>query len=220
MKKELNGSVYYTDKEGKLVPEEIMLPQDIVRDDLVNELATRSLAMREEVRKTKAWMLDQIESYRRTVLTQFGIKGKAKGGSPAITLTSYDGRFRITIAGNTIVELNENIMAAKTLLDEYIEEQLSTSNASKGLKTLIDSAFKVKQGQMDVSSILALTRLDIRDEKFQQAVAIIKSSIVTRTTNPSLRVYTNKEGRYVYRDLNFSTLEPAEALDGGEEANG
>lgn len=220
MKKELNGSVYYEDKDGKLVPEEIMQPQDIVRDDLVMELATRYLAMREEVKQTKAWMLEQIESYRKAVLTQFGIKGKAKGGSPAITLTSFDGMYRITIAGNTIVEFNENIMAAKALLDEYIEDQLTTSNASSGLKTLIDSAFKVKQGQMDVSSILALTRLDIRDEKFQKAVEIIKASIVTRTTNPSLRVYKNKDGRFIYRELNFSTLDTTEAEEGGARTNG
>lgn len=61
---------------------------------------------------------------------------------------------------------------------------------------------------MDVRAILSLTRLDIKDEKFQKAVAIIRESMVARQATPSMRVYVReRNGEYRYQELNFSTLE-------------
>lgn len=208
MKQELNGKVFYQDAEGRMVPEELMKPQDLIKNDLVEDLATMYLGCLESARRTKALMEKKINDYRKKVLLQFGIESKArKENSPSITLTSFDGRYRITISGNTVIEFNENITAAKAKFDEYLDDQLSSSDTSEGLKALVESAFRMKQGQMDVRSILALTRININDDKFQEAVNIIKSSIVTRTTNPSLRVYVRQGKNYVLQDLKFTTLD-------------
>ena len=206
MKCELNGKIFYEDSEGRMVPEDLMKPQDIVRDDLVEDLATKYLECLENVRKVKAEMERRIDEYRNTVLLQFGIESKHTN-SPSITLNSFDGKYRITITGNTVIEFNENVTAAKAKFDEYLADQLKSSEASAGLKALVESAFRIKQGQMDVKSILALTRINIPDEKFQEAVNIIKASIVTRTTNPSLRVYVKGDKGYELQELKFSTLD-------------
>lgn len=213
MKKVWNDEVYYEDAQGKLVPEALMKGQDIIRDDLVTRLATKYLACVENSYNTKKEMLDEINQYRNTILLQYGLKAKTrKEGSPAITLTSFDGKYRIVIAANTSVEFNENITAAKELIDEYLNEELEGS--SKDLKILVGNAFKMKQGKLDVNSILSLTRYDIQNEKFKRAVDIIKTSLITRTSQPSIRVYVRgKDGKYKYIELNFSTMEiPSDAL--------
>lgn len=209
MKIDVNGRSYYQDSTGKLVPEDLMKPQDIVRDDLVTDLVTRYLACLEQVKLVKLEMENAIDEYRDTVMLQHGVEPRTrKEGSRAMTLTSFDGRYRIVIAANTLIEFDEDIAAAKRLLDDYLDDELQSSNASSGLKALVESAFRMKQGQMDVRAILSLTRLDIKDEKFQKAVAIIRESMVARQATPSMRVYVReRNGEYRYQELNFSTLE-------------
>lgn len=203
---EVNNTVYYQDSTGKLIPEELVKPQEIVKDALIDELVTDYLEMRKSVQETKAHMLESIAHYKELVAASYGVSLKSKKG--AITLTSLDGKYKVEIASNTIREFNENINVAKEVLDEYLDEELASAGVSNDLRVLVSDAFRLRQGELDFRAIWNLTKLDIRAEKFAKAVEIIKESIVTREGQPSLRVYIkNKNGGYTYLPTDFATLE-------------
>lgn len=201
----IEGKEYYTDSSGRLVPAELMKPQEIVRDELVTSVVEEYFEMRKMMQDTKRKMLDSIEHFKELQAVSYGVEPKSKKGN--LILSSVDGKYRIIIAGNTSKEFNENISVAKDLLDEYLDEELASAGASEDLRILVTDAFRLRQGELDFRSVWNLTKLNIKSEKFQKAVEIIKDSIVVRDLNPSLRVYVkNKEGSFEYFPADFATL--------------
>lgn len=201
----VEGKTYYRNQDGNLISEEQIKPQDLVRDSLVQSLVTQYLLCRDHVKRVKAQMEKEINQYINTIMIQYDLADDDASHKNSMTLTSFDGRFKVVMANNSRISLDENVMAAKVLLDEYLDEQLAGS--SDALKTLVADAFRMRQGQVDLKSVLRLTRLNIPDEKFCKAVNIIKESIVTTRISSSLRVYVRDDaGKYIYKPMDFATL--------------
>ena len=96
-------------------------------------------------------------------------------------------------------------IAAKELIDEYLEDEIK--DASFDIKQLVTSAFRVKQGVLDVRSILKLRSLRIDDERWKKAMDIIADSIVVKSSKSCLRLYKqNAEGTMEYVPLDFAVI--------------
>lgn len=94
---------------------------------------------------------------------------------------------------------------AKELIDEYLTD--ITSNASSDVRTIVNLAFKVKQGRMDVKRLMELKQCNIQDERWQKAMAIIADSVTVSSTTPCLRLRDRApEGVYKTHMLEFSTI--------------
>lgn len=203
MRKEIDGMVFREDARGAFVPETSIKPQDILKDDLVEESAAKIIALEEEMRKVKKEVLDSIRAYIDLIGEKYGVKlGGQKGN---IQLVSFDGRTKILISINERISLNENVIAAKELIDQYLEDAIKGSSAD--IKQLVTSAFRVKQGSLDARSILRLRQLNIEDERWRKAMDIIADSIVIQSSDSYLRLYRkNSAGTMEYIPLDFSVI--------------
>lgn len=202
MKKEIDGKLHYQNAQGAWVPEELVKPQDLLKDDLVTEIVSDYLECREKTLKLKRGMKSKIDDFIELLGARYGVKTKGKNG--AVSLTSYDGAYKIVVSNNQVKSFDENIHIAKQLLDEYLTD--ATAGASQDLVILVQEAFRMRQGYLDFNSIMKLTKLNIKNEKFKKAIDVIKDSIVVYETAPSFRVYRKEDNDYKYIPMDFSTL--------------
>ena len=203
MKKEIDGVIFREDSRGAWMPESSIKPQDILKDDLVESAADKIVDMRDKMKQLNQEIKDEIRAYIELIGEKYGVKLKGNKGN--ITLTSYDGKTRIVISISESIYLDENVIAAKELIDEYLEDEIK--DASFDIKQLVTSAFRVKQGVLDVRSILKLRSLHIDDERWKKAMDIIADSIVVKSSKSCLRLYKqNAEGTMEYVPLDFAVI--------------
>ena len=203
MKKEIDGVIFREDSRGAWMPESSIKPQDILKDDLVESAADKIVDMRDKMKQLNQEIKDEIRAYIELIGEKYGVKLKGNKGN--ITLTSYDGKTRIVISISESIYLDENVIAAKELIDEYIEDDIKDD--SFDIKQLVTSAFRVKQGVLDVRSILKLRSLRIDDERWKKAMDIIADSIVVKSSKSCLRLYKqNAEGTMEYVPLDFAVI--------------
>lgn len=193
---------YMKDSKGRMVPEEMVKPIDKARDELVKEIighaamVARSLA----VFKTKA--LDDVRAFVELSAEQYGVKiGGQKGN---VTLTSYDGEYKILIAIDERITFDERLQAAKALIDDCFREW--TKDAPSELKVIVDDAFAVdKAGKINTNRILGLRRLPIENETWKKAMEAISDSITVAESKEYIRIYRrNDKGDYDLINLDIA----------------
>ena len=91
---------------------------------------------------------------------------------------------------NTIT-FNEQIQVAKQLIDEYLDELTKDSNPE--LKTIVSAAFRLRQGRIDVKSVLKLREYNINDERWKKAMDIIDDAKQIVSTKKCLRLYVRNK---------------------------
>lgn len=200
--KEINGKNFYEDSKGRLVPEESMKEIDLYRDTLIDF----SFGEVEKLLKAMSEAKKAINSCIRAFLGDASkvYKVKSKGEKGNMSFTSFDGKRKVVIAQNYTVTLNEGVYAAKQLIDEFLTDV--TSDASADLKELINSAFRVKNGNLNTDAVLKLVYFDIKDSRWRKAINIINQSKVVTPSAPSLRFYEkNAQGKFEMINLDFST---------------
>lgn len=90
---EINGEKYMTNAQGHLVPLARVDEVDKLRDETVMELVGRARELSGNLKNEKSRMLDDIAAFISLSGEKYGAKiGGEKGN---VTLTSYDGRFKV-----------------------------------------------------------------------------------------------------------------------------
>lgn len=179
---------YRADDKGRLVLEKNIRPIDLIRDDLVNNIIARAKATREVIADFRRKAEADVEAFLKLAAEEHGVEFKAVKGKGNLTLKSFDGNRKIIFDSARRLDFDEKIHIAKQLLDECIIDW--SEGINDNLRTLIDQAFELDQsGKMDVRAILHLSRLNIDDEKWRKAVALIRDSVTTESTKSYIRCY-------------------------------
>lgn len=177
---------YRQDAAGRLVPEAMIPPHTQQRDQLIQDLVPAARALSNTIAAFKRRMQDDIAAHVALCAEQYGVQiGGEKGN---VTLVSYDGRHMIKRARAAQVVAGEQILAAEALISELLDEL--TSGVDAKLKTLVDRAFRRnKQGELSVTRLLDLARVDIDDDRWRQAVQAIHDSLDERGSVTYYRMY-------------------------------
>lgn len=177
---------YRRDAKGCLVPEAMIKPIDRTRDELVGELARQARIVSDGLREFKNRVFADINAFVDLSGEQYGVKLGGKKGN--LTLFSFDGVFKVQVAIAEHMVFDERLQAAKTLIDECI---IAWSQSSRDeIKVLVQSAFQTdKEGKINTGRVLALRRLDIRDEKWQTAMKAIGESLQVVGSKEYVRFY-------------------------------
>ncbi len=165
---------YRKDAQGRLVPESLIGPIDRMRDDLVLELVKGAEEASESLAAFKQRAFADVAAFVSLSAERYGVK---RGGSKGnVTLHSFDGRYRVSVAVADHMVFDERLQAAKHLIDECI---IDWSQGSRDeIKVLVQSAFDTdKEGKINVGRVLELRRLDIKGDKWQQAMQAIGESL-------------------------------------------
>lgn len=195
---------YRKNAVGDLVHEDRIKAVDKLRDEVVTEILSASKLLRQAMLDFKLTTMAKIADFVDISAEEYGVKyGGSKGN---VTLTSFDGRYRIIRAVGEHRVFDERCQTAKALIDDCIKSW--SSGADTRLIAIIEHAFRVnKQGLIDVNQVLRLRQLDIDDIKWKQAMDAIADAIQITGTSQYLRLYERQpNGKYTQLPLDISTL--------------
>mgnify|MGYP002742355481 FL=1 len=200
----LDVSQYKQDAKGNLVPLANIKEIDLLRDELVQEIATKARAVQDNLIAFKREAMDDIAAFVQLSADRYDVSVGGKKGN--ISLHSFDGAYRVNLAMQDTLVFDEGLLAAKALIDECINEW--TEGSRTELKTLINAAFQVdKEGNISTARVLGLRRLQITDEKWQRAMDALSDSLQVHISKPFVRVYRRGEdGEYQLMNLDVAKV--------------
>ena len=107
---------YMEDAQGRQVPVNLIKDIDILRDQTVRDIMQKTFAMRDTLQKFKQEVWSNIQEFLGLSAEQHGVKFGGKKGN--ITLTTYDGKYKLLVAVNDTLQFNEKLQVAKQLIDD------------------------------------------------------------------------------------------------------
>lgn len=192
------------DAQGRLVPISLIKPIDLARDSLVREIVANARSQSAEITEFKSRVFADIQAFVDMSAEEYGVTLGGKKGN--VTLTSFDGRYKIQRAMADTLVFDERLQAAKELIDQCIHEWSQGSRPE--IMALVNDAFQVDiAGNINTGRVLGLKRLKIDAPKWLQAMQAIQDSTRTATSKAYFRVYErdDKTGEYRAIPLDVAT---------------
>ena len=194
---------YMENSQGHLVPVAQVEDIDIARSDLVKEKVELAKQFQATLQGMKRACMGDVAAFLQMAFEKWEVKPGGKKGN--VSLSSFDGKFKLLLAVQEKIDFDEQLQAAKALIDEYLVEL--SEDASPDLRTLIMDAFQVNKEGVDARRILALSKLSIQDERWKRAMDAIHKSLRVVSSKEHLRFYERQEdGGYKQIVLDFSKL--------------
>lgn len=181
---------YRRDAKGCLVPESMIKPIDLQRDELVRELLTDAIELRDVLRTFKSRVFADLSAFVALSIEQYGVvpRGRKEGGKGNVTFYSFDGSLKINLAIAENMQFDERLQAAKALIDECITEWTQGSRAE--IQVLVQAAFQTdKEGNINTGRVLGLRRLEIKDPRWKTAMQAIGESLQVVGSKEYVRFY-------------------------------
>lgn len=177
---------FLKDSSGRLVPIDLVKPIDLTRNELVSSTVKSALKLQHSMREFKRCIMDEIQAFVELSANEYDVTiGGTKGN---ITLTSYDGRYRVVRSVADYITFDERLQVAKDLIDNCIKRWSEGARAE--IRVLVQDAFQTdKQGKINTQRVLGLKRFDIADNEWQQAMQAIMDSIQVSGSKTYVRIY-------------------------------
>lgn len=191
---------YKRNAAGHLVPEANIKEQDLLRDDLVNGLTAKAIALHDAMADFKKFALTEIADLITVAGDRYGVNLGGKKGN--VSLLSFDGRYKVTRQYREVVAFTEEIEAAKALIDSCLERWSEGANIN--IKAVVYQAFRTNdKGEIKTGKVLDLMRLDIEDEEWAQAINALKDALQSVGTAVYVRFYQRVGESDNYRPISL-----------------
>lgn len=189
---------YKVNAQGHLVPVSTIKPIDLLRDQTVNTIAAKAQDLFKALAEFKSSTFSDLEAFVATSAAQYGVEvGGDKGN---LTLHSYDGRYKIVRSVADLIRFDEQLIAAKKLVDDCLSDW--TDESRDELRALVNQAFQVNAtGSVRTSEVLRLLRIDIKDPRWITAMEAVRNSIQVMGTKPYVRIYERIKGTDEYTPI-------------------
>ncbi|WP_431474782.1 DUF3164 family protein [Marinobacter sp. KM021] len=195
-----NADQFRRNAKGHLVPVEQIKDIDRLRDDLVQEVIGKVTKLQEEMRRVKAEISTEVEAFLELSAREYDTNYGGKKGN--VTLSSFDGQYRIVRAVADHLAFDERLQVAKELIDQCIHEW--TAGSSSEVQALVEHAFQTDSaGKISTARVLGLRSLNIKNEKWQQAMQAIMDSIQVTGSKSYLRFYERQGEDGAYRQISL-----------------
>jgi hypothetical protein len=198
----VNDQVLVKNSRGKFVAESTVKPLDALRDQMVEMIFSRIKDLEDLMKKTKRACFDDINAYQKTGAEIYGVDLTSEKGN--YNFTSFDGTKKIKIYYSNTMDIKPEISLAKTLIDDYLNSELSSS--SDGIKAIVSGAFQLNQNRYDAKRLLDLKNYNITDERWKKAMEIINDSVTTTLTCRCIAFQEKIGELWVSKNLNFSSI--------------
>ena len=191
---------YWKDASGNLIPESKVKDIDKLRHQVVTDLCTLAEHARDGLAAFKLHAMQEVAALVATSMEQYGVKSGGEKGN--VTLTSFDGKYKLVRQMQDRIVFGEQLLAAKALIDECV--QAWSKDANDNIRALVNHAFQTdKEGKINTGRVLGLRSLDIQDEAWKQAMQAIADSTKTASTTPYVRFYERDEGTGEYKAISL-----------------
>lgn len=201
----MNLNDYMTDSQGRLVHINQVKEIDKTRDGLVKNLIANAQELRKKMTVYKNNAMAEIDAFVDLSAQEYDVKLGGKKGN--LNLLSYDGKYKVQVQIAEYMTFDERLQVAKKLVDECLTNW--TEGSRSEIKTIITDAFQVNQeGKINIRSILALRRLDIKDDLWLKAMQAISDSLQVVGSKSYMRLYERIGNQDAWRNisLDFAAL--------------
>ncbi len=190
--------------QGHQVPLGQVKEIDKQRHELVMELVGQILSMREALRDLKGKIMGDVEAFVQLSAEEYGVNLGGKKGN--ISLTSFDGKYKIQRAISDSLVFDERLQVAEELIGQCLSEW--TEGSPGELKAIVDKAFDAdKEGKINVARVLGLRSLKIDDVRWKKAMDAISDSLHAVGSKTYFRVQERQEdGSYMYLPLDIAKI--------------
>lgn len=198
---------YWEAADGSLIPDSKVSDLDKARDAVVRELIVSARKTSDELAEFKKLALQAVDTFVQRSAAEYGVTVRGAAGKGNVTLTSFDGRFKVERQVAERIAFDERLQVAKDAIDGCVRRWGKGSNDN--IKVLVNHAFKVdKQGKVSVSAILALRRLKIDDPEWLKAMDALRDSehAVSSATYVRFYVRDDETGKYLPISLNAAAV--------------
>ncbi|MPS95004.1 MAG: DUF3164 family protein [Comamonas sp.] len=177
---------YMKNALGHLVPRANVREQDLMRDEVARNLATQASALNQALSEFKKKALGDMADLIKIAGERYEVTLGGKKGN--VSISSYDGKYKVQRSVADRIQFTEEIEAAKALINQCIARW--SEGANDNIRAIVDRAFsKDTKGQIKTSAVLDLMRLEIDDAEWKRAMEAIRDSIQTTGTAIYVRVY-------------------------------
>lgn len=182
----VNGKAYMNDAKGNLVPVELIKPADKLRDETVRTVMGYAKDISAQIGRFRKHSMDDLDGFDAILEQEYGAKsGGVKGNR---TYQTIDGLMMIKVQINDFETAGPEIQVAKSLIDQCLREW--TDEGRPEIRAIITKAFDVdKEGQLNLREIKKLTKLDIEDDRWKQAMRAIEDAINVQYSKQYVRFY-------------------------------
>jgi len=193
---------YMKNAVGHLVPIESIKEIDLERDRFVKEVISGAKNVNTMLAEFKKAVACDMQAFLELSAEKYGVDlGGARGN---LSLTSFDGKYRVMRCVSEQLNFDERLQAAKMLVDECLREW--TKDSGTEIRALVEQAFQVdKQGRINTKRILSLRTLKIEHPTWKRAMEAIGDAVTVVGSCTYYRVYErDDEGVYHQLCLDFS----------------
>ncbi len=186
---------YRLNAMGHLVPEAQIRDLDKVRDELVLRLVGRARESAAEVSRFRVFCRTEIAAFLELAAMEHGVEMGGEKGN--LTLSSFDGRFRVVRAIDERIEFTEGLAVARELIERCIARW--SAGADGNLVALVRKAFETdKAGNLSTARVLGLLSVRLDDDEWQRAMSALRDSIRVAGSKAYVRFYErDATGKYV-----------------------
>lgn len=177
---------YMKNAMGHLVPEANVREQDKLRDQVAHALVEQAKAINAQLTGFKKKALGDIDDLVKIAGERYDVALGGKKGN--ISVSTYDGRFKVQRSVADLIQFTEELEAAKALIMACIKRW--SEGANPQISALVSRAFAPgRNGQLKTAAVLDLLRIDIDDAEWKKAMQALKDSINATGTAVYVRVY-------------------------------
>lgn len=180
------------------MPRPTIKPIDRDRHHVVRQLCEEAKRQSAALVGFKVAAMSTVHEFLERSLMDYDVHRGGKKGN--VTLVSADGRHKVERRVQDTISFDGRLQAAKALIDECIQNWSKDINAN--IRLLVNDAFRIdRQGRINTARVLALRRLEIADEKWQQAMQAIGDSMRIAGTKPYIRFYERDDATGEYTPI-------------------
>ncbi|EPR09633.1 sulfate transporter [Sphingobium indicum IP26] len=182
----IDGSIYWTNADGGLIPDAAVKSIDKLQDELVRKIVGFALPLSAQVARFRQHSFNDVDGF--VALLEQEYQARRGGSKGNLTFTSFDGLLKVVVQVSETIVFGPELQVAKGIVDECLREWSADSRME--IRAIINRAFAVdSQGRINRNDLFSLLRLDIEDPRWQKAMQAIRDSFRVVGSKRYIRLY-------------------------------
>ena len=184
---QIEGQRMMRDARGRLVPIDLVRPQDLLQDEMVRKIAHYAGELSDQIARFKGHAYDDIGAFDALLEAEYGghARKSVKGNRTYMTL---DGCVKVSVQISERIAFGPELQVARDLVDECLGEWASGSRQE--IRAVVQHAFQVDtEGEISRGAIYSLLHLDIDDKRWKAAMQAIQDAMRVVGSKSYIRVH-------------------------------